>query len=175
MKRYASIIRCCMTGLLLAASSHGYTQNNDSLAIQGFKTFLMKWEQCITDFINGDPTCWKQNSSQTDDATIFGAFGGYGEKTWKEVGPRYDWASSQYKPSGAKAKVEYLSIIVGIDLAYTVAIERSEAILGDAKETAPRVLRSTQIFKKENGVWKLLHRHADPLIVKKAPNTDQPK
>jgi ketosteroid isomerase-like protein len=173
MKRNSSfIIRYCLTGFLFLASCRGYSQNSDSLAIQDFKSFLVKWEQCITHFINGDPSCWKQNSSQTDDATIFGAFGGYGEKSWKEVGPRYDWASSQYKPSGAKIKVEYLSIVVGIDLAYTVGIERSDALLGDAKATAPRVLRSTQIFKKENGVWKLLHRHADPLIEKKAPNTN---
>jgi ketosteroid isomerase-like protein len=71
--------------------------------------------------------------------------------------------------------VEYLSIVAGTDLAYTVGIERSEAILGDAKKTAPRVLRSTQIFKKENGEWKLLHRHADPLIEKKAPGTEKPE
>lgn len=173
MRRYSSFnICCCLAAFLLTTSVCGYSQNNDSLAIQDFKSFLVKWEQCITFFINGDPSCWKQNSSQTDDATIFGAFGGYGEKTWKEVGPRYDWASSQYKPSGAKIKVEYLSIIVGNDLAYTVGIEQSDALLGDAKVTAPRVLRSTQIFKKENGVWKLLHRHADPLIEKKAPNTN---
>ena len=97
------------------------------------------------------------------------------EKGWKLVGLRYDWASSQYKTSGAKSKVEYLSIIVSSDLAYTVGIERSEAILGDMKKTAPRVLRATQIFRKENGEWKLLHRHADPLIEKKAAPTTQPK
>lgn len=163
------------TGFLFWSPFIGYTQNVNpsSIADSAFKVFLVKWELCITGFINGDPTLWKQNSSQTDDATIFGAFGGYGEKGWKEVGARYDWASSQYKPSGAKIKAEYLSIIVSSDLAYTVGIERSEAILGDMKKTAPRVLRATQIFRKENGEWKLLHRHADPLNEKKAPTTAQ--
>jgi ketosteroid isomerase-like protein len=171
------IIICCSTAFLFFTSLTGYTQNVDPATTNdsSFKAFLVKWEQCITHFINGNPSYWKQNSSHTDEATIFGAFGGYGEKGWKEVGSRYDWASSQYKPGGAKIKVEYLSIVAGTDLAYTVGIERSEAILGDAKKTAPRVLRSTQIFKKENGEWKLLHRHADPLIEKKAPGTEKPE
>jgi ketosteroid isomerase-like protein len=30
-------------------------------------------------------------------------------------------------------------------------------------------LRVTHVFGKENGQWKLLHRHADPLIGKSAP------
>ena len=176
-KKTLFIAKICFTGFLFSAPFTGYTQYVNPAAItdSSFKTFLVKWEQCITSFINGDPSLWKQNSSQTDDATIFGAFGGYGEKGWKEVGPRYDWASSQYKPSEAKIKVEYLSIIVSSDLAYTVGIERSEAILGDMKKTAPRVLRATQIFRKENGEWKLLHRHADPLIEKKGATTAEPK
>ena len=177
MKKKLFIGVICCTGFLFSAPFFGYSQyiNPTAITDSSFKAFMVKWEQCITRFINGDPTLWKQNSSQTDDATIFGAFGGYGEKGWKDVGARYDWASSQYKTSGAKTKVEYLSIIVSNDLAYTVGIERSEALLGDMKKTAPRVLRATQIFRKENGEWKLLHRHADPLIEKKGATTAEPK
>jgi ketosteroid isomerase-like protein len=65
--------------------------------------------------------------------------------------------------------VEYLNIGVSGDLAFTVAIERQkEARVGDEPPTQ-RALRATQIFRKEAGAWKLLHRHADPLIEKRAP------
>ena len=48
------------------------------------------------------------------------------------MGARYDWASSQYKGGGATVKVEYLSIVVSGDLAFTVGIERQEgARVGD--------------------------------------------
>jgi ketosteroid isomerase-like protein len=30
-------------------------------------------------------------------------------------------------------------------------------------------LRVTNIFQKENGEWKLLHHHADPIMNKTAP------
>ena len=134
------------------------------------RVFLPQWEGAQARFINGDPTLWKENASQREDATIFGAFGGY-EKGWNEVGPRYEWASSQFKAGGARIKVEYLNTGASGDLAFTVAIERQEEVrLGNQENpAAPRALRVTQVFRKENGAWKLLHRHADPLIEKKAP------
>jgi ketosteroid isomerase-like protein len=133
-----------------------------------FQAFLRRWEEAQSQFLNGDPTLWKQNSSQTEAATIFGAFGGY-EKGWKIVGPRYDWAASQYKPSGAKKRVEYLNVTVSKELGYTVGIERDEVQVGGQSKAQPRALRVTQVFRKEDGAWKLLHRHADPLMEKKAP------
>ena len=136
----------------------------------GLRAFLPRWEEAQTRFINGDPTQWKQNASHRDDATILGAFGGYGEKGWDAVGTRYDWASSQYKSGGATLKVEYVTVVVSGDLGYTVAIERQQgARLGDQQDPSRRALRATQIFRREDGAWKLLHRHADPLIEKKAP------
>jgi ketosteroid isomerase-like protein len=51
-----------------------------------------------------------------------------------------------------------------------VAIERDEVRVGDQDKPAPRALRVTLIFRKEKGEWKLLHRHADPLVEKKAPS-----
>ncbi len=134
------------------------------------QAFLPRWEEAQTRFINGDPNLFKQNASQGDDATILGAFGGYGEKGWDAVGSRYDWASSQYKDSGAKIKVEYLNIGFSGDLGFTVAIEREEVRLSNQQDSTQRALRVTQIFRKEGGTWKLLHRHADPLVEKKAPS-----
>ena len=107
---------------------------------------------------------------------FWAGFGGYGEKGWDAVGARYDWASSEYKGGGATVKVEYLSIVVNGDLAFTVGIERQEgARVGDQQNPARRALRATQIFRREGGAWKLLHRHADPLIEKQAPSTARQK
>lgn len=131
--------------------------------------FLRQWEEAQSRFINGDPTLWKQNASHRADATILGAFGGYGEKGWEAVGARYDWASSQYKEGDATLRVEYLNIGVSGDLAFTVGIERQTgARVGDQPATE-RALRATQIFRREAGAWKLLHRHADALVEKRAP------
>jgi ketosteroid isomerase-like protein len=97
-----------------------------------------------------------------------GAWGAY-ERGWAEVGPRYDWAAARFKPSGATVQVEVLSQVHSGDLAYTVAIERSTALVVGQEQPRPLQLRVTHVFRKEDGTWKLLHRHADPLIDKTAP------
>ncbi len=135
-----------------------------------FKVFLAEWEKAQSRFINGDPTLWKQHASHRADVTILGGFGGYGEKGWAAVGARYDWASSQYKSGGATMKVEYLSIVTSGELAFTVGIERQEgARVSDQQSPGPRALRATQVFRREGGAWKLMHRHADPVIEKQVP------
>ena len=152
----------------LSGSTQAQARIN-ATADSSFRAFLPQWGAAQSRFINGDPTPWKQNASHRDDATVLGAFGGY-EKGWNEVGPRYDWASSQFKKSGARIKVEYFNSGVSGNLAFTVAIERQEEVrLGDQGKLTPRALRFTQIFRKEGEAWKLLQRHADPLIDKKAP------
>lgn len=137
---------------------------------QSFRAFVPQWEAAQSGFINGDPTLWKRKASHREDATIFGAFGGR-EKGWKEVGERYDWASSQFKHSGASQKIEYLNTGVSGDLAFTVTIERQEQVrMGGREQPAPRALRVTQLFRREDGAWKLLHRHADPLVERLRPD-----
>ena len=151
--------------------STGYAQTNfdpATISDASFEAFLPTWEEGLNRFSNGDPALFKQNVSHSADATIFEAFGGY-EKGWEKVGPMYDWAASQFKTSGPKLKPEYkyINIIVSGDLAYTAAIAQSVVQETAIEKGAP--LRVTEIFRKENGAWKLLHRHADPLIEKKAP------
>jgi ketosteroid isomerase-like protein len=91
------------------------------------------------------------------------------EKGWTEVNPRYDWAAARFRDIGARAQIEYISSAASGDLAYTVAIERSEAMVAGQDKPATMVLRVTHVFRKENGDWKLVHRHADPLVDKTAP------
>jgi ketosteroid isomerase-like protein len=157
--------------LLLAGGSASPSQIPAAAAVDpSLRTFLPEFENGINGFINGDPKLWKQNASRRDDVTIMGAWGGY-EKGWSEAGPRYDWAAARFRESGARAKVEYLSSEVSGDLAYTVSIERSEVRLSGQEKPAVMALRVTHIMRKENGIWKLVHRHADPLTVKTAPDT----
>jgi len=128
-----------------------------------FRAFLIQWERAQGRFINGDPALWKQNASHEADVTIFGAFGGH-ENGWNEVGPRNDWASSQFKDIGAHQTIEYLNTSASGDLAFTVSIERQVAQLVSQDKPTPRALRVTQVFRREGGIWKLVHRHADPLV-----------
>jgi ketosteroid isomerase-like protein len=44
-----------------------------------------------------------------------------------------------------------------------VEIERGEAKSDAREEITPWTLRVTMIFRPEDGTWKVVHRHADPI------------
>jgi len=46
------------------------------------------------------------------------------------------------------------------DLAYTVSIDQIGVSVGGTP--APHTLRVTQVYRREDGQWKVVHRHADP-------------
>ena len=155
--------------VLLATLAAVQTQAPSAVARDpNFAAFLHQWEAAQTRFINGDPASWKQNASHGEDVTIFGAFGG-SEKGWSAVGPRNDWASAQFKDSGARQTIEYLNSGASRDLAFTVSIERQVAQIAGQPNPTRRALRVTQVFRKEGGSWKLLHRHADQMTGKQDP------
>ena len=74
----------------------------------------------------------------------------------------------RFRDSGAKLTVEYLTSFQSGDLAFTTAIERAEVKVAGQEKAAPMALRVTHIFRKEDGAWKMILRHADPLVAKTA-------
>ena len=53
---------------------------------------------------------------------------------------------------------EYVVVHEGADLAYTVGYETGDVLLDGAPMTRQR-LRVTQIYRREDGEWRLIHRH----------------
>ena len=161
MKRLVCIAAAAAASCVVTGSA--WSQAASSASDSGFRTFLGQFEVGIRRFVNGDARMWKQHASQREDVTIMGAWGAY-EKGWEEAAVRYDWAAARFKDSGAIPTFEYLASGASGDLAYTVTIERSEVRLVGQDVPAFMPLRVTHIFRKENGEWKLIHRHADPLM-----------
>ena len=134
------------------------------------RQFLESFEEGTRRFINGDTALWMDNVSRRDDAMIMGAWGAH-EKGWPEVQARYQWAGARFRDSTAKLTVEYLTSVQSGELAFTTAIERSEVKVAGQDKAAAMALRVTHIFRKEDGAWKLVLRHADPLVAKTAPES----
>jgi ketosteroid isomerase-like protein len=152
--------------LMVNTSPHAATADIDS----GFRQFLPRFEEGTRRFISGDAGLWEQNASHSEDATLMEAWGAY-EKGWKQLAPRYGWAVARFQKKAATLQTEYLASGVSGDLAYTVTIERSTTVL--VGQDAPRsmTLRVSNVFRREEGAWKLVHRHTDPLTEKTAPGT----
>ncbi|APB32412.1 hypothetical protein GlitD10_0111 [Gloeomargarita lithophora Alchichica-D10] len=129
-----------------------------------FAEFRTAVVQANQEVVQGDATRLKAIYSHQEDITILGGFGGV-EKGWSQVAPRLDWAASQFD-RGTFAEEE-VSVVVGTELAYTVAIERNHVYMGNPPEPQTLELRVTQIFRRELDGWRLVHRHADPLVQKR--------
>ena len=49
------------------------------------------------------------------------------------------------------------------ELVYIVRVERSKAEVGGQEALTAISLRVTMMMRPEDGVWKIVHRHADPI------------
>jgi len=124
----------------------------------GFDLALEKLHLAAIRFVNGDTGPWKVMCSHRDDVTILGGWGAY-ERGWESVEKRYDWASARYK--GGQIRFENIARFSSDELGYSIDIEHQEARLANSEQTIPVVLRVTSILRREEGQWKLVHRHAD--------------
>jgi ketosteroid isomerase-like protein len=129
---------------------------------QEFAAFLRARATATAAFFNGDPEPWKAMASHSPDITMFGGFGGY-ERGWEAVSDRYTWAAAANAEGAVEA--ELIACHVAGEMAYTVAIERGAVRATGTTDFAPKALRVTEIFRKEDGAWRLVHRHADPLVI----------
>jgi len=132
------------------------------------------WEELMAtaelanrEMVRGNAQPLKELYSHSEDVTVLGGFGGF-ERGWIEVEPRLDWAASQFADGDFSQQV--VSSIVESDLAMIVTIERYEARVAKEQAKTHDELRVTQVFRRENGQWRLVHRHGDPLVQKRPPN-----
>ena len=109
---------------------------------------------------NGDPTLRLNMWSTRDPVTLLGAFG-VARSGWEEVSETFRWVASRF--SNCKSySFDLIAAGVSSDLAYTVGYEHSEVSL-DGGPVEPNTLRVTHVYRREDGEWKIVHRHGDGL------------
>lgn len=110
---------------------------------------------------NGNPEVYKELYSRRDDVTLANPFGPP-VRGWNEVCATLDRAAENYR-DGEAVGFENVSTVVGTDLAYTVEVESYRARVGGAPTMSPVAVRVTTAFRLEDGAWKVVHRHGDPI------------
>jgi ketosteroid isomerase-like protein len=81
---------------------------------------------------------------------------------WDEVAATMERAAAQFR-DGEITGIEIIEKHVTPEFAYVVRVERAKAKVGEGEDVAPIALRVTMIFRPEDGTWKIVHRHADPI------------
>ncbi len=81
---------------------------------------------------------------------------------WEQVAEVSERAASQFS-DGEMVGYETIEKQVTPEFAYIVRVERGRAKVGGSEDITPITLRVTMIFRPEDGEWKIVHRHADPI------------
>src|SRR5215210_6176887 len=118
------------------------------------------------EFLKGNPEPVNKLWSHRDDVTLANPFGPP-VRGWNEVAKVTEHAASQVR-DGELVSVEIVAKHVTAELAYVVEIERPKAKIGGSKDITPFALRVTMIFRPEEGTWRIVHRHADPITTPQA-------
>jgi ketosteroid isomerase-like protein len=112
-------------------------------------------------FLKGNPEAVKELFSHRDDVSLANPYGPP-VQGWQQVAQTIERASS-LRRDGEIVGIETIAKYVTADLGYVVQIERAKAKIGAREEITPYAVRATNIFRREDGVWKMVHRHADPI------------
>ncbi len=126
-----------------------------------FDEAVEQTRRAIGEFVKGNPLPMQQRFSHRNDATIANPYGPP-VRGWEQVAKVMEHAAS-LRRDGEIIGFETITKYVTPELAYIVQIERVKAKIGGREDITPYTLRATMIYRPEDGTWKLVHRHADPI------------
>ena len=126
-----------------------------------FDEVVAHYQRALGEFVKGNPEPNKMVFSHREDVTLANPLGPPA-RGWEQVAATMERAASQVR-EGEIVAFENVAKYVTPELAYMVWVERTKAKVGGRQDVAPIALRVTTIFRPEDGTWKVVHRHADPI------------
>jgi ketosteroid isomerase-like protein len=129
--------------------------------IEEFKAAMDRYHLAAAEFVRGNPEPYKAMFSHAEDVTLGNPFGPF-SRGWREAEATMDRAATFYQ-DGEVIDFETIAETVTSELAYVVEVERFRARMGGQEHAGNVSLRTTSVLRPENGSWKVVHRHADPI------------
>jgi len=117
------------------------------------------------EFVQGNPEPQKNVFSHSDDVCLVNPIGVVA-KGWTETAATMEQASAHF----SEGKMEFERIAHGMTpkLAYITEIERWQAVVAGS-DVSSGELRVTSVLRPEDGSWKVVLRHADPIERRSSP------
>jgi ketosteroid isomerase-like protein len=127
---------------------------------QGIPEVIDLWSAAAQAYMNGDLPTYAGLARHGEDYTLMPPNGGDPRRGFDGSDEAAEWTARTFL--GGDTDVEVFETYASGDLAVLVAIERQQGTVAPL----PRQdwsLRITLVFRREDGAWRLVHRHADPL------------
>jgi len=130
-------------------------------AVDDLDELIERYRLALGEFMKGNAELVKKLFSHREDVSLANPYGPP-VRGWERVAKVIEHAAS-LRRDGDATSFETVAKYVTPGLAYVVQLERLKAKVGGRDEITPYALRATMIFRPEDGVWKVVHRHADPI------------
>lgn len=130
---------------------------------ENFSEFMERRKDAASSYVNGDSSRLSKLVTHTDPATFF-APGGEILRDAELIDARYQRDAIDF--ISGSTHLDILDMNASDAIAYWVGIQNATVKLRGKNDSADFVLRVSEIFRRENGGWKLIHRHASPVTEK---------
>jgi ketosteroid isomerase-like protein len=134
---------------------------------------IERYHRALDEIVKGNPEPAKLLFSHREDVTLANPFGPVA-RGWQKVAETIDHAAANFRDGAAisfERISEYIMTYITTAFGYIVEMEHYKAKLGGSQEISPFSLRATSIIRPEDGVWKIVHRHADPITSPRPPES----
>ena len=121
---------------------------------------LERFRTAASAMARGDANGVKAVYAHADDVTLANPFG-HAVRGWGKVAAALDFVSSRFS-EGEVTEFHNIARYETEGLATFLDVEHWRTRIGD-KEMSEFDLRVSSTYRNENGEWKLVHRHADPI------------
>ena len=145
--------------LTCAVCLMGFPAKAEEDSTASVKTAAMQFYEALNTMFTGEVGPMLEVWSHSDDVTYMGPQGGL-YVGWENVRPQ--WEIQAAAKLGGTIKPEEMQIFVGQNLAVVQDFEMGENLNIEGK-TVQVSLRATNIFRKEDGQWKMISHQTDLL------------
>jgi ketosteroid isomerase-like protein len=135
--------------------------------LRDFERFMQERQAASQAYVQGDPAPLSRIVARSLPATFFPPTGGRTHGT-EEVASRYAQDAAVFE-RGSDFTFEVLQMAASDGIAYWTGYMRGHARMRGRPDPIPMQLRVTEVFRREGGAWKMVHRHADPLAERATP------
>jgi ketosteroid isomerase-like protein len=126
---------------------------------ESFEDFLRRREQASNDYIRGDAAALAAMLTEHDPATFMPPTGAVFEHA-DQVSKTQIEGAQAFGPDG-EGHFEILNSGSSGTVGFWTGRQHANVTLAGRDTPIDMVLRTTEVFRLEDGQWKLVHRHAD--------------
>jgi ketosteroid isomerase-like protein len=144
---------------LVAAACFANPTNSVADETKAVEQATTQFYTSLNTMFTGDAGPMQEIWSHADDVTYMGPAGEF-QVGWNEV--RDIWEGQAALNLGGKVEPYEMRVTVGDDLAFTQCYEKGTNLDAEGR-TVQVSIRATNLFRKENGKWKMIGHHTDLL------------